>query len=301
MNSHSFFDSMRNTDFRRMPDGWLGGVATALSRKYGWDLTLVRGVMVVAAVFSLSTAVIIYLAAWLLLPEAGSNRIELEEVVSGRLDAKNLTLLIFSGLVVAYFTFGFAIFLPFMFGTNSQILGVVPLVLLVVVVVALLLRRSSASPSDFTPPYYPSADFPSVSAAAPQTSPTDFPTPPPSDFTYPQPSYPSVPQYPVSTPLPPAVPKRWGAGPGVPTFLALSGVMMLVLTGMMAVSVVYHGFFDRFFPVIFLGVAFVLSGLTLAFLALRGRRGTWLTVLTFLALFLVLPVVDTTLRLYVFR
>jgi phage shock protein PspC (stress-responsive transcriptional regulator) len=55
---------VRSTD-----DRWLSGVCGGLARYFGVDANLVRLIVVVAALVSCGTAVIAYLAAWVLMPE----------------------------------------------------------------------------------------------------------------------------------------------------------------------------------------------------------------------------------------
>ena len=49
-------------------DKILGGVCSGLADYFGVDATLVRVLTVVAAVFSLGTAVVAYVVAWALMP-----------------------------------------------------------------------------------------------------------------------------------------------------------------------------------------------------------------------------------------
>ena len=53
---------------RRTHDKILGGVCSGLADYFGVDATLVRVLTVIAAVFSLGTAVVAYVVAWALMP-----------------------------------------------------------------------------------------------------------------------------------------------------------------------------------------------------------------------------------------
>ncbi len=53
---------------RRTHDKTLGGVCSGLADYFGIDATLVRVLTVIAAVFSLGTAVVAYVVAWALMP-----------------------------------------------------------------------------------------------------------------------------------------------------------------------------------------------------------------------------------------
>jgi phage shock protein C len=48
----------------------IAGVCSGFALHYGWDLTLVRVVSVLALLFSGGTAAILYFAAWIIIPEA---------------------------------------------------------------------------------------------------------------------------------------------------------------------------------------------------------------------------------------
>ena len=47
----------------------LGGVCAALSNSYGWDLTLVRILCVVGAIFTSGLVLVAYVACWIGIPE----------------------------------------------------------------------------------------------------------------------------------------------------------------------------------------------------------------------------------------
>ena len=82
---HSFFESMRNSGWYRAHPRVIGGVCSGISARQGWDLSLVR-VFVVIAAFFLPIVTLAYALAWLLLPEAADGRIHLEETIEGRFD-----------------------------------------------------------------------------------------------------------------------------------------------------------------------------------------------------------------------
>ena len=82
---HSFFESMRNSGWYRAQPRVIGGVCSGISARQGWDLSLVR-VFVVIAAFFLPIVSLAYALAWLLLPEAADGRIHLEETIEGRFD-----------------------------------------------------------------------------------------------------------------------------------------------------------------------------------------------------------------------
>ena len=81
----SFFDAVRGSGWYRAQERAIGGVCSGIAAHQGWDLSLVRIVMVVAT-FCMPVVAIGYGLAWLLLPEAADGRIHAEEALEGRFD-----------------------------------------------------------------------------------------------------------------------------------------------------------------------------------------------------------------------
>lgn len=52
----------------RSQDRWLGGVCSGVADYLGLDVTLVRLLTVIGTVLGLGTLVLVYLAAWVLVP-----------------------------------------------------------------------------------------------------------------------------------------------------------------------------------------------------------------------------------------
>jgi phage shock protein PspC (stress-responsive transcriptional regulator) len=84
MTGNRFFTWMRSLGIQREP-GWIGGVSAGIAGRLGIDPLIVRGIIVVVAVLG-GPALLLYAAAWLLLPDA-ANKIHLEEVFRGKLEA----------------------------------------------------------------------------------------------------------------------------------------------------------------------------------------------------------------------
>jgi phage shock protein PspC (stress-responsive transcriptional regulator) len=78
-----FFDWIRSLGVARTP-GWIGGVASGVAARLGIDPLIVRGVLVVFALFG-APAFLAYGTAWLLLPDT-TGRIHLERAVRGTWD-----------------------------------------------------------------------------------------------------------------------------------------------------------------------------------------------------------------------
>lgn len=80
-----FFDSVRRTGLYRSEDRWVGGVASGVADRLGWDPLLVRGLLFLS--FFLSGAgLVLYGIGWALLPEQRDGRIHLQRALHGDFD-----------------------------------------------------------------------------------------------------------------------------------------------------------------------------------------------------------------------
>ena len=79
-----FFAWMRSLNVRREP-GWIGGVSAGVAIRLGIDPLIVRGILVVIAVLG-GPALLVYAAAWLLLPDS-NDKIHLEELIRGKYES----------------------------------------------------------------------------------------------------------------------------------------------------------------------------------------------------------------------
>lgn len=86
-----FFDSIRRSGYFRSESRWVGGVAGGLARRLNMDPLLIRVVFVILGIATTGFALLVYAAAWALLPEERDGRIHAEEAVRGN----------FSGALVA--------------------------------------------------------------------------------------------------------------------------------------------------------------------------------------------------------
>ena len=80
---NTFFDWMGGLGVPRQP-GWIGGVCAGVAARLGIDPIIVRGIVVVIAVLG-GPALLLYAAAWLLLPDQ-YDRIHLQEAIRGNFD-----------------------------------------------------------------------------------------------------------------------------------------------------------------------------------------------------------------------
>lgn len=95
---NAFFTWLRDLGIVRGSDRWFAGVAGGIAAKAGIDPLIVRGVFVVLAVLG-GPGILLYLAGWLLLPDA-TGRIHVEDIVRGRAQAGVLTAAIIIAAVV---------------------------------------------------------------------------------------------------------------------------------------------------------------------------------------------------------
>ncbi|THG29099.1 PspC domain-containing protein [Glaciibacter flavus] len=100
-----FFAWLRSLRVPRQP-GWLGGVCAGVAARLGIDPIIVRGIVVVFALFG-SPVLLAYGVAWLLLPDA-TGRIHLQELLRGVFDSAivGIAILIIFGVVPYGFGIG---------------------------------------------------------------------------------------------------------------------------------------------------------------------------------------------------
>ena len=163
-----FFAWMRSLGLTREP-GWVGGVCAGIASRLGVDPLIVRGIFVVVAVLG-GPALLVYAAAWLLLPDR-DDKIHLEEVFSGRLESPIAgigALILFSMLPVTQgFWYAGSAFWgqPFWGEAVGRALWTVVLLGLIVWFVVFIARRSGRTPER---PAAPAA--PADTAAQPAAS-----------------------------------------------------------------------------------------------------------------------------------
>lgn len=75
-------------------DRWIGGVCDGLAQRLGWNVALVRALMLVAALF-FGAGAAFYGLAWFLLPDENGNRILFEDLINGVWDWNCIGALIF--------------------------------------------------------------------------------------------------------------------------------------------------------------------------------------------------------------
>lgn len=138
----AFFDWLRSTGLRRPEGSWFGGVMAGASEKLGWDVTLLRGIAVVAAILFFSPVALVYGLAWILLPDA-SGRIHAQEALRGDYSAG-----LVGGAALAVFG-AFNVFTPaHVAGPFAFLVNVAIIAAVVLVVVWLVKGHSSRNAED---------------------------------------------------------------------------------------------------------------------------------------------------------
>jgi len=158
-------------------DGWIGGVAAGIASRLRIDPLIVRGILVVAALFGLPM-ILLYAVAWALLPDP-EGRIHLRELLRGRFEPAQLGIL--AGFLIGMLSvtptvglflveriinpYSFQTFGPSPFGVFLFIVGLV----LVGILLVLIVRAARHTPGG-------DASDPRMASAAAQTPP--FPSAP---------------------------------------------------------------------------------------------------------------------------
>lgn len=154
----SFFRWIRESRVERTNDRVIAGVCGAIARELGWNVTLVRVLMVVSVFFG-GFGGLLYGIAWLLLPDELDHRILLEEIIAGQWDWA------FVGVILAIviaggFGFGVGFDWDYGFGLHWGI-NVMPLLLAMLVFYLLVdngrrrFRAPVAPPAPSGTPYPP--------------------------------------------------------------------------------------------------------------------------------------------------
>lgn len=163
------FESIRGSGWYRAKPRVLGGVCSGISAHQGWDLSLVR-VLVVVTAFFMPVVVLVYGLAWLLLPEAEDGRIHVEETIEGRFDVAVLggALMILASVSSIFSDIG--IFGIMGLGWFRLLIGFLCLTGIAAVIVVLL--RSSTQGAGQQRPSYGAAHYEAPRNNAPSAAPT---------------------------------------------------------------------------------------------------------------------------------
>lgn len=163
------FESIRGSGWYRAKPRVLGGVCSGISAHQGWDLSLVR-VLVVVTAFFMPVVILAYGLAWLLLPEAEDGRIHVEETIEGRFDIAVLggALMILASVSSIFSDIG--IFGIMGLGWFRLLIGFLCLTGIAAVIVVLL--RSSTQGAGQQRPSYGAAHYEAPRNNAPSAAPT---------------------------------------------------------------------------------------------------------------------------------
>lgn len=97
--SERFFAWVRGSQIRRGRDRWIGGVCDGLARRLGWNVALVRALMILSTFF-FGAGAAFYGMAWFLLPDAIDGRILSEELIRGNWDWNCLGVFLFMAVAI---------------------------------------------------------------------------------------------------------------------------------------------------------------------------------------------------------
>ena len=174
----SFFDAIRGSGWYRAQERAIGGVCSGIAARQGWDLSLVRIVMVIAT-FCMPVVAIGYGLAWLLLPEAADGRIHAEETMEGHFDIAVIggVFMILAGLSSSLSAVGFG----GGFGLGwLQLLALAAGITAVVVVLVSITRSASGGPqtgANRTTPQYGNPQYGNPHYGTPQHGAPQYGTP----------------------------------------------------------------------------------------------------------------------------
>lgn len=267
-----FFDSIRRFGVVRTDERWIAGVCGGIARRWNIDVALVRGIAVVSLLLA-GAGLVLYGAAWLLLPEESDGRSHLQELFRGNFDIAVV------GGFLAVVT-GLSWDNPWRWFTpwGGPIEGLAWAVLVGIVIVATISavsgRQSGPKPGPGPVPPPGQAPFsgptpqPGPYAAAPsQAGPTAHATPQQGPYTTPPPAGAWT-----GSPAPAPAPKPRGPvvkGAGPVTVSIVVGVSAIVAAVLLALS--RTGDFTGPVLLTSLGVLIGLSGLATMVSGIRGR------------------------------
>lgn len=188
----TFFQSLRNSVWRRPEDRWIGGVCAAISYRFGWDISLVRGVTVILTLFTGGIVFLAYALGWALIPEPNDERIHIEELLRGRFDIAHVGIFaVLMGGLSGGIRFGINIIDTPDFFSIGLYRALVPVTGVLIVIAFLLIAVSMRKKSKHYPP---SQRYPGQPQAPWSTHyENDRPTPGPNGATPPTNSAPYVP------------------------------------------------------------------------------------------------------------
>lgn len=131
--TNKFFTEIRRLGWQRSQKGWLGGIASAISKNFDWDVALVRGAFIIFMLLAFPVAVLMYVVAWALIPEENTQKIQLEELFESRFSGSQAIILL--GGFAALTTNAFKINLHFLSPAfDNAILSISPITLTALVI-----------------------------------------------------------------------------------------------------------------------------------------------------------------------
>ncbi|MDO5060802.1 MAG: PspC domain-containing protein [Actinomycetaceae bacterium] len=172
--TNKFFTEIRRLGWQRSQKGWLGGIASAISKNFDWDVALVRGAFIIFMLLAFPVAVLMYVVAWALIPEENTQKIQLEELFESRFSGSQAIILL--GGFAALTTNAFKINLHFLSPAfDNAILSISPITLtaLVIGLVVFFVHRTKDrerkrnEPGGSAYPFYQQPPAPNAGYASP--------------------------------------------------------------------------------------------------------------------------------------
>lgn len=283
-----FFDSIRRSGLYRADQRWVGGVASGVAARLGWDPLLVRGILVITF-FLGGIGLVAYGIAWALLPEQSDGRIHLEQAIRGNFDVALL------GAAVL-FLFGFAWGGPWDWTyVNGGWIAAVFWLAIIGGIVYLLIQAVRRRPSTEGAPHaqpYPGPAAPVSPAAGGVVGFDEHQAPAAPSGT--MPAAPPPPAYsvaPPTPPVPPRPPRRKGGGIGI-----VFGLMLLTGALLLYDALVLDGV-PSYLPIngeveiwgAWIGISLLIVGIAIVVAGLRGRSSGGLGALAIIGLVLGAP------------
>ncbi len=256
---------MRTYPYRRTNDKMLGGLCAGLAHRWGLAPTLVRLLALLLLPVGL-ISLFLYGVFWLIIPEYRSEKIILEDALSGRPTPSLAIAVIF--IILGFFSTSYVF--RAILGISQILLAPLAVICLIAFAFITILawwraRKHPELRQDQSAYTHPSPNPDLNLAVNPDLPP--IPNSDDADAPFPEAG---------SFPITPQVSARYIALTVVAIFLTFAGILLFyssTLGAWLAAS----------------GGALTILGISVAVAGIRGKRATWLTFFTWLSLFAVLP------------
>jgi Putative stress-responsive transcriptional regulator len=311
MKENSFFAAIRRSGWTRGESRWISGVCSGIAQKTGWDVALVRGLVVVLSFF-FWFLVALYGAAWLLLPDSRDGKILFEELIQGKFESVMIGA--FGAIIIGFV--GLGSFTKTWFFNPFSWFGMIATIAIIVAVIVIVASNKNTSPQNERSTFVPSNHQGTPSGPNPHMAPQapHAPNPPRAPRAQPPGSgaprgpqnYGGAPnnyqyQYQYQAPHAPTYAPQSSYQPPVPEWkvpkvsnavgLTILGLLLIAAAGLLIAGVRWGGpvAHDSFAVASWCALALILFGAGLSWAALRGNRGGWLLGFSIVAAIFIFP------------